>query len=336
MTEKRLSTTVLVIGTGGSRPAGVDRAGRGRRRRHRRRQTCQGGHPHSLAAGGINAALATMDPEDSWQQHAADTLKRATCSAIRAPPRSSPRARPWGSTTLSGTGWPSPAGGRPHLPALLRRPQVPADRLRRRLHGPEIQRTLVRRASQLDIPLLDSVHHAAADPRRRGVRRVRLSTSTTAPATHPRGRRHLAAGGHTCASGGARRRAATRTPWRLFRLAVEAGARLRDPGTGAVSTLRHHRAGERGGHAGRQRPRRGRHPAQRARRAVHDPLRPRAHGTVDARPRGAGPVHRDRAKAAASPKAAVSGSTPAPPRQTIMQRVGLPDPPRTADARHHA
>src|SRR5918996_1452845 len=28
----------------------------------------------SLAAGGINAALATMDPDDTWQQHAADTL----------------------------------------------------------------------------------------------------------------------------------------------------------------------------------------------------------------------------------------------------------------------
>jgi len=28
-----------------------------------------------LAAGGINAALATTDPEDTWQQHAADTLR---------------------------------------------------------------------------------------------------------------------------------------------------------------------------------------------------------------------------------------------------------------------
>src|SRR5699024_11181203 len=31
----------------------------------------------SLAAGGINAALATMDPEDSWAQHAADTIKES-------------------------------------------------------------------------------------------------------------------------------------------------------------------------------------------------------------------------------------------------------------------
>jgi succinate dehydrogenase / fumarate reductase flavoprotein subunit len=32
--------------------------------------------PHTvLAAGGINAALGTVDPEDSWQQHFADTVK---------------------------------------------------------------------------------------------------------------------------------------------------------------------------------------------------------------------------------------------------------------------
>ena len=30
-----------------------------------------------LAAGGINAALGTVDPEDSWQQHFADTLREA-------------------------------------------------------------------------------------------------------------------------------------------------------------------------------------------------------------------------------------------------------------------
>ena len=30
-----------------------------------------------LAAGGINAALGTMDPQDTWEQHAADTLREA-------------------------------------------------------------------------------------------------------------------------------------------------------------------------------------------------------------------------------------------------------------------
>ena len=35
------------------------------------------GDPHTvLARGGINAALGTMDPEDNWMIHAADTLKR--------------------------------------------------------------------------------------------------------------------------------------------------------------------------------------------------------------------------------------------------------------------
>ncbi|MGH9988302.1 MAG: FAD-dependent oxidoreductase, partial [Nitrososphaeraceae archaeon] len=34
------------------------------------------GDPHTvLARGGINAALGTMDPEDNWMVHAADTLK---------------------------------------------------------------------------------------------------------------------------------------------------------------------------------------------------------------------------------------------------------------------
>lgn len=33
------------------------------------------GDPHTvLARGGINAALSTMDPEDNWMIHAADTL----------------------------------------------------------------------------------------------------------------------------------------------------------------------------------------------------------------------------------------------------------------------
>jgi succinate dehydrogenase / fumarate reductase flavoprotein subunit len=66
---------VLVIGTGGAglraaiaaRQAGVDVVVIGKRRRL---------DAHTvLAAGGINAALATVDPEDSWQQHFADTMR---------------------------------------------------------------------------------------------------------------------------------------------------------------------------------------------------------------------------------------------------------------------
>ena len=66
-----------MIGTGGSglraaielAEAGVDVLAVGKRPKY-------DAHT-SLAAGGINAALATMDADDSWQQHAADTLKES-------------------------------------------------------------------------------------------------------------------------------------------------------------------------------------------------------------------------------------------------------------------
>ena len=66
---------VLVIGTGGAglraaiaaRQAGVDVVVIGKRSRL---------DAHTvLAAGGINAALGTVDPQDSWQQHFADTVR---------------------------------------------------------------------------------------------------------------------------------------------------------------------------------------------------------------------------------------------------------------------
>lgn len=66
---------VLVIGTGSAglraaiaaRQAGVDVVVVGKRSRL---------DAHTvLAAGGINAALGTVDPEDSWQQHFADTVR---------------------------------------------------------------------------------------------------------------------------------------------------------------------------------------------------------------------------------------------------------------------
>ncbi|GAA2067927.1 succinate dehydrogenase/fumarate reductase flavoprotein subunit [Leifsonia soli] len=73
-TERRLATAVLVIGTGGSglraaielAETGVDVIAVGKRPR-------LDAHT-SLAAGGINAALGTIDPADTWQQHAADTI----------------------------------------------------------------------------------------------------------------------------------------------------------------------------------------------------------------------------------------------------------------------
>lgn len=76
-TERQLATNVLVIGTGGAglrasielAERGVQVLAVGKRRKHDAHTT--------LAAGGINAALGTMDPEDSWQQHAADTLRES-------------------------------------------------------------------------------------------------------------------------------------------------------------------------------------------------------------------------------------------------------------------
>src|SRR5690606_14241036 len=73
--EQRMSTAVLVIGTGGSGlRAAIELAERrtavlvvGKR---------PSGDAHTtLAAGGINSPLATMDLDDTWQQHAADTLE---------------------------------------------------------------------------------------------------------------------------------------------------------------------------------------------------------------------------------------------------------------------
>ena len=75
--ENVISVPALVIGAGGAglragielKSQGIDVLVVGKRRRNDAHTT--------LAAGGINAALATMDPEDSWQQHAADTIKES-------------------------------------------------------------------------------------------------------------------------------------------------------------------------------------------------------------------------------------------------------------------
>ena len=75
--EQQISTSVLVIGTGGSGlRAAIELAERGVDVLAVGKRPKLDAHT-SLAAGGINAALGTMDPEDSWQQHAADTLKES-------------------------------------------------------------------------------------------------------------------------------------------------------------------------------------------------------------------------------------------------------------------
>ena len=68
---------MLVIGTGGSGlRAAIEVAERGVDVLVVGKRPTVDAHT-TLAAGGINAALGTMDPDDSWQQHAADTLQES-------------------------------------------------------------------------------------------------------------------------------------------------------------------------------------------------------------------------------------------------------------------
>ncbi|MFC9112016.1 MULTISPECIES: L-aspartate oxidase [Streptomyces] len=229
-TEQRLATTVLVIGTGGAglrtsielAEAGVDVLAVGKRPK-------DDAHT-SLAAGGINAALATMDPEDSWQQHAADTLKE---SYLLGDPRTTEivtRGAARGIDDLERYGM---AFAREEDGRISQR-FFGAHKFRRTAFagdytGLEIQRTLVRRAEQLRIPVLEGVyitriltHEGAVF----GAYGFDLTDGTRylvhADAVV------LAAGGHTRIW----RRTSSRRDENTgdsFRLAVEAGARLRDP-----------------------------------------------------------------------------------------------------------
>ena len=72
--HKTFISNVLVVGSGGSglraaieaKMAGVEVTVIGKRRK---------GDVHTvLAAGGINASFGNVDPQDSWEQHFADTM----------------------------------------------------------------------------------------------------------------------------------------------------------------------------------------------------------------------------------------------------------------------
>ncbi|MFF4459755.1 FAD-dependent oxidoreductase [Streptomyces mirabilis] len=220
---------VLVIGTGGAglraaielAEAGVDVLAVGKRPR-------EDAHT-ALAAGGVNAALATMDPEDSWQQHAADTLKE---SYLLADPRTveivtQGAARGIDDLDRYGMAFAREEDGR------ISQRFFGAHKYRRTAFagdytGLEIQRTLIRRADQLDIPVLDGVY----------ITRLLVHDGAVFGAYGfdlTNGKRYLihadavilAAGGHTRIW----RRTSSRRDENTgdsFRLAVEAGARLRD------------------------------------------------------------------------------------------------------------
>jgi succinate dehydrogenase / fumarate reductase flavoprotein subunit len=159
VTEQQIATSVLVIGTGGGglRAAielaeqGIDVLALGKRSR-------SDAHT-SLAAGGINAALGTMDPEDSWQQHAADTLRESYLLANPVTVQIVAEQAARGIADLERYGMPfaREADGRISQRFFgahtYRRTAFAGD-----YTGLEIQRTLVNRAVQLGVPILDTVY----------------------------------------------------------------------------------------------------------------------------------------------------------------------------------
>ncbi|TGD10492.1 FAD-binding protein [Brevibacterium sp. S111] len=227
--ERSISTSVLVIGTGGSglraaievAEAGGDVLTVGKRPK-------EDAHT-SLAAGGINAALATVDPEDTWQQHAADTIKESYDLANPRTVEIVTQGAAEGIADLEryGMDFAKEDDGRISQRFFgahtWRRTAFAGD-----YTGLEIQRTLIRRAEALNIPILDRVYITkllVADGRIFGAFGFDVIDGTAY-------RIHadaviLAAGGHNRIW----RRTSSRRDENTgdsFRLAVEAGARLRD------------------------------------------------------------------------------------------------------------
>ena len=227
--EHSISTSVLVIGTGGSglraaievAESGADVLAVGKRPK-------EDAHT-SLAAGGINAALATVDPEDSWQQHAADTIKESYDLANPRTVEIVTQGAAEGIADLEryGMDFAKEDDGRISQRFFgahtWRRTAFAGD-----YTGLEIQRTLIRRAEALDIPILDRVYITKLL-----VSGGRIFGAYGFDVIDGTGYRIyadaviLAAGGHNRIW----RRTSSRRDENTgdsFRLAVEAGARLRD------------------------------------------------------------------------------------------------------------
>jgi succinate dehydrogenase / fumarate reductase flavoprotein subunit len=228
--EQRLSASVLVIGTGGSGlRAAIELAERGMDVLAVGKRPKADAHT-SLAAGGINAVLATMDPEDTWQQHAADTLVESYLLANPTTVQIVTEGAARGIADLEryGMRFAREDDGRISQRFFgahtFRRTAFAGD-----YTGLEIQRTLVNRAAQLRIPILDTVYITKLLVRNNvifGAYGFDLET----------GGRYvihadaviLAAGGHTRIW----RRTSSRRDENTgdsFRLALEAGGRIRDP-----------------------------------------------------------------------------------------------------------
>jgi succinate dehydrogenase / fumarate reductase, flavoprotein subunit len=154
-----LSTSVLVIGSGGAglraaielRQQGVAVLALAKRRQH---------DAHTvLAAGGINAVLGTMDPDDTWQQHAADTIAEAYFLADPAVVETVVRNAPRAIDELVGWGLPFAREDDGRLSQryfgahTYRRTCFAGD-----YTGLEIQRALLRRAAEVGVPIVDTLY----------------------------------------------------------------------------------------------------------------------------------------------------------------------------------
>ncbi|WP_439656135.1 L-aspartate oxidase [Lentzea sp. HUAS TT2] len=228
--EHQVATSVLVIGSGGAGlRAAIELAERGVDVLVVGKRPKADAHT-ALAAGGINAALATMDPADTWQQHAADTIKESYLLANPDIVRVVAEQAPQGIADLERWGMPF---AREHDGRISQR-FFGAHTFRRTSFagdytGLEIQRTLVNRATQLNVPIHDSCY----------ITRILVQDNVVFGAygfdlnTGERYVFHadvviLAAGGHTRIW----RRTSSRRDENTgdsFRLAVLAGGRIRDP-----------------------------------------------------------------------------------------------------------
>ena len=227
--ERLLSTSVLVIGTGGAglrasielAQRGVQVLAVGKRRKH-------DAHT-SLAAGGINAALGTMDPQDSWQQHAADTLRESYFLADPSIVETVARNAARGIEDLEQWGMPFAREEDGRISQRF----FGAHKYRRTAYagdytGLEIQRTLMRRAAELNVPIIDTVYITrllVADGTVFGAYGFDVVDGT--PVQIHADAVILAAGGHTRIWRHTSSRRDENTG-DSFRLAALAGARIRD------------------------------------------------------------------------------------------------------------
>jgi succinate dehydrogenase / fumarate reductase flavoprotein subunit len=228
--DRLIATSVLVVGTGGSGlRAAIELAERGRDVLAVGKRPKADAHT-SLAAGGINAALATVDGEDTWQQHAADTLQESYLLANPRTVQIVTEGAPRAIEELERYGMPfareedGRISQRYFGAHTFRRTAFSGD-----YTGLEIQRTLVNRAALLQVPILDTIYITRLLVRDNvafgaygfdlfdGTRYVIHADSVI-----------LAAGGHTRIW----RHTSSRRDENIgdsFRLAVEAGGRIRDP-----------------------------------------------------------------------------------------------------------